>query len=323
MAGGVVHQQRHTDHDRRHGVHAHVVPRAGAQIRVGVQADGERQQGEFGGGNLLAAVQDSPLGDLVGADHDDDEADADHAFEQVAEPVQRVAEWGILDSRKQVAAAELALLALTVGLNTYPYLRSGSWYDVGVHAVAPVMIGVALLVHDAASHRYGQAIVRATEQIQDLPDPAEQIRRTLPTFVSFIRQSAPDTRPGPAPLPALPKAPAPEQPEEAEAAKPEVSDAETVEPTIEPDIWTPKSTATTTKSWRADGKDSAPANGKKDKPKDPEPDPTTDPSLYDTGQFRIAETLEQELAELRAERRRARAEKKRTASSVNGNGLDD
>ncbi|WP_428846787.1 hypothetical protein [Nocardia terpenica] len=234
----------------------------------------------------------------------------------------KVAEWGILDSRKQVAAAELALLGLTVGLNTYPYLRSGSWYDVGVHAVAPVMIGVALLVHDAASHRYGQAIVRATEQIQDLPDPAEQIRRTLPTFVSFIRQSAPDTRPGPAPLPALPKAPAPEQPEESEAAKPEVSDAETVEPTIEPDIWTPKSTATTTKSWRADAKDTAPANGKKDKPKDPEPDPATDPSLYDTGQFRIAETLEQELAELRAERRRARAEKKRTAS-VNGNGLDD
>lgn len=92
----------------------------------------------------------------------------------------KVSEWEVLDSRGQVVAAELALLSLTVGLNTYPYIRTGNWYDVAVHAVAPVMIGVALLIHEAVSSRYGMAIARATEQVRDLPDPAEQIRRTLP-----------------------------------------------------------------------------------------------------------------------------------------------
>ncbi|QIS03119.1 hypothetical protein F5X71_13085 [Nocardia brasiliensis] len=97
----------------------------------------------------------------------------------------KVAEWGIVDNRKQVVAAEVALLSLTVTLNTYPYVRAEQWYDAGVHAVAPVMIGVALLIHDAASARYGLAIHRATEQVRDLPDPAEQIRRTLPPIASY------------------------------------------------------------------------------------------------------------------------------------------
>lgn len=101
----------------------------------------------------------------------------------------KVAEWGIVDSRRQVAAAEIALLAVTVTLNTYPYLRTEKWYDVGVHAVAPMMIGVALLIHDAASVRYGLAITRATHQVRDLPDPAEQIRRTL-TTVNAVRVSS-------------------------------------------------------------------------------------------------------------------------------------
>ncbi|MGW4845275.1 hypothetical protein [Nocardia brasiliensis] len=97
----------------------------------------------------------------------------------------KVAEWGIVDNRKQVVAAEVALLSLTVTLNTYPYVRAEQWYDAAVHAVAPVMIGVALLIHDAASARYGLAIHRATEQVRDLPDPAEQIRRTLPPIASY------------------------------------------------------------------------------------------------------------------------------------------
>ncbi|WP_378739934.1 hypothetical protein [Nocardia brasiliensis] len=103
----------------------------------------------------------------------------------------KVAEWGVVDNRKQVVAAEVALLSLTVTLNTYPYLRAEHWYDAAVHAVAPVMIGVALLIHDAASARYGLAIHRATEQVRDLPDPAEQIRRTLPAIASYrLRRSA-------------------------------------------------------------------------------------------------------------------------------------
>ncbi|MEV6139549.1 hypothetical protein AB0L63_26540 [Nocardia sp. NPDC051990] len=97
----------------------------------------------------------------------------------------KVAEWGVIDNRRQVAAAEIALLTLTVTLNTYPYLRDGEWYESGVHAVAPVMIGVALLIHDAASARYGLAIYRATEQVRELPDPAEQLKRTMPSIASY------------------------------------------------------------------------------------------------------------------------------------------
>ncbi|MGQ4619573.1 hypothetical protein [Nocardia sp. R7R-8] len=103
----------------------------------------------------------------------------------------KVAEWGVADNRRQVAAAEVALLALTVSLNTYPYLRIGAWYDAAVHAIAPVMIGVALLIHDAASARYGLAIARATEQVRDLPDPAEQIRLTLPRYRTPVAPEAP------------------------------------------------------------------------------------------------------------------------------------
>jgi hypothetical protein len=220
----------------------------------------------------------------------------------------KVAEWGILESRRQVALAELALLALTVGLNTYPYLRSGDWYNVGVHAVAPVMIGVALLVHDAASQRYGQAITQATDQIRDLPDPAEQIRRSMPTFVSFIRQAAPDTRPAPmAALPGVsdtkPDAPATES----------ARTVETVDPIVEPDIFTPKKSS---RRSDTDASDSV-ADGKPSKPpKSDASDDDSDPlSAYDTGQFRIADSLEQELEQIRAERKAARAAKQRAASN--------
>ncbi|NEW39783.1 hypothetical protein GV794_23880 [Nocardia cyriacigeorgica] len=103
----------------------------------------------------------------------------------------KVSEWGVVDNRQKVAAAEIALLALTVSLNTYPYVRDGQWYEAAVHAVAPVMIGVALLIHDAVSARYGLAIARATEQVKELPDPAEQIRNRMPSISSF-RLSSPD-----------------------------------------------------------------------------------------------------------------------------------
>ncbi len=235
----------------------------------------------------------------------------------------KVAEWGILDSRRQVAMAELSLLSLTVVLNTYPYLKGGQWYDVGVHAVAPVMIGVSLLIHNAASHRYGQAIARATEQVRELPDPAEQIRRTLPTFVSFIRQAAPDAHP-PTPQAALPGA------AETKSSEESAQTGDVLDPAEEPDIWTPKTPSTTAKSWRIDddepGRESngASSNGsgksKKSERKSSSTADDSDPlSIYDTGQFRIAESLEQELADIRAERRRARAAKQR----VNGFDPDD
>ena len=52
-----------------------------------------------------------------------------------------------------------------IALNTYPHLSTQHWYDAAVHAVAPVMIGVALLIHNAASARYSTAIVRASAEI--------------------------------------------------------------------------------------------------------------------------------------------------------------
>ncbi|GAA5064215.1 hypothetical protein [Nocardia callitridis] len=97
----------------------------------------------------------------------------------------KVAEWGVVDNRRQVAVAEFCLLALTVALNTYPYMRDRLWYDAAVHAIAPVMIGVALLIHNAASGRFGLAISRATDQVRDMPDPAEQIRRTVNSASSY------------------------------------------------------------------------------------------------------------------------------------------
>ncbi|MFD3747257.1 hypothetical protein [Nocardia sp. NPDC058633] len=85
----------------------------------------------------------------------------------------RVAEWGVMGNRNQVLIAELFLLTLTIALNTYPHLSAQHWYDAAVHAVAPVMIGVALLIHNAASARYSTAIARASADIpaDDGDDP--------------------------------------------------------------------------------------------------------------------------------------------------------
>ncbi|WP_405496032.1 hypothetical protein [Nocardia sp. NBC_00511] len=226
----------------------------------------------------------------------------------------KVAEWGVIDSRRQVVVAEMALLSLTVVLNTYPYARTSDWYDAAVHAIAPVMIGVALLIHNAASGRYGLAIVRATDQIRDLPDPGEQLRRNMPTVVTF------PTRPSHVPTqahvqtstPALPAAPI-------EADKPRQPEPG---PVVEADEAPRKEPA---KPVEKDNRTSATAKGRKvteEDEKSPLAD-LTDPgpplNVYDTGQFRIAETLEQELAELQAARRRARA----ASRSRNGSGLDD
>ncbi|WP_245721870.1 hypothetical protein [Nocardia crassostreae] len=225
----------------------------------------------------------------------------------------KVAEWGVIDSRKQVVAAEVALLSLTVVLNTYPYLQSGNWYEVAVHAIAPVMIGVALLIHNAASARYGLATVRATDQIRDMPDPAEQLRRTLPTVVTWPGRG--QSAPVPTPTPALPAAHI-----EAEQAPEPEQKATVVEPDPEPKRETPTPTV---KTAEKDQRTSATKKGKApEDDKSPLADLTDPVNVYDTGQFRIAETLEQELAELQAARRRARS----AARARNGNSattLDD
>ncbi|MFC4127511.1 hypothetical protein [Nocardia rhizosphaerae] len=92
----------------------------------------------------------------------------------------RVSEWGVMGNRTQVLVAELFLLSLTIALNTFPHLSAGNWYDAAVHAVAPVMIGVALMIHNAASARYSTAIARATAEIPT--DDAEDLLSAAPAF---------------------------------------------------------------------------------------------------------------------------------------------
>ncbi|WP_174186646.1 hypothetical protein [Nocardia barduliensis] len=348
----------------------------------------------------------------------------------------KVAEWGVVDNRRQVAAAEVALLALTVSLNTYPYLRAGAWYDAAVHAIAPVMIGVALLIHDAASARYGLAIARATEQVRDLPDPAEQIRLTLPRYRMPVAPEAPavpheyvEYEPQPVvaaaaaevvepdvaevtesqdapeesetqpvvvaqaekkrppvetprkpvlpesiedldamevvaarpsatvkvkdldttiaakngasatngkPLASQPVAPAPvssvkaderpstrvpaDEPTAAKVVVHETAPAKPRTPATEPEAPTAEIPAVPRRPLAEVKSETVPPEPKngKDSPKLDIAQPPTarTPDIYDTGSFRVADILEQELAELQAERRRARTSRQRSASTA-------
>lgn len=256
----------------------------------------------------------------------------------------KVAEWGVIDNRRQVAMAEIALLGLTVTLNTYPYVRDGRWYDAAVHAVAPVMIGVALLIHDAASARYGLAITRATSQVRDMPDPAENILNRQATEGVRLTYQPPMTGQARAEAYAA---------EQAAAAAPPV--------TREP-AWTPTEPIANGNGKPAEkrkrfgiGKPSSSDKAKKSVAPAPAPEPVKEAAapaepaakpadsvpaarkstisdiearvekafaeanfgyeaiepvnIYDTGQFRIAESLEQELAEMREARRQARKER--------------
>ncbi|WP_063001008.1 hypothetical protein [Nocardia jinanensis] len=286
----------------------------------------------------------------------------------------KVAEWGVINNRRQTAAAEIALLALTIGLNTYPYLRLGEWYDAAVHAVAPVMIGVALLIHDAASARYGMAILRATEQVRVLPDPADHIRKNLPRVSLRL-----DHAKAAASLPVAEVEPA-ARPAELEPAGKKSSGtassgsafrsdskggdmgkrrsgdlAEVTSgligrtsslldemaansPLFDGDPVAGKAADTTDKlpvtkpatvtkkipglgKTSSDGakNGSSDSNGKGKMSGDKETDEFLDvvrsSDGYDTGQFRVADILEQELAELQAERRRARSGRTRSAST--------
>lgn len=256
----------------------------------------------------------------------------------------KVAEWGVIDNRRQVAMAEIALLGLTVTLNTYPYVRDGRWYDAAVHAVAPVMIGVALLIHDAASARYGLAITRATSQVRDMPDPAENILNRQATEGVRLTYQPPMTGQARAEAYAA---------EQAAVATPPV--------TREP-AWTPtepiangNGKPTEKRKRFGIGKPSSSDKAKKSVAPAPAPEPVKEAAapaepaakpadsvpaarkstisdiearvekafaeanfgyeaiepvnIYDTGQFRIAESLEQELAEMREARRQARKER--------------
>jgi hypothetical protein len=83
-----------------------------------------------------------------------------------------VARWRIIDGQELIRWTEGLLLAGSIGLNTYPY---SDWFGVAVHGVAPVMIGVALVAHDAVSRRLGQAIAAAAATVPTGDDIAESL----------------------------------------------------------------------------------------------------------------------------------------------------
>ncbi|MEU5763994.1 hypothetical protein, partial [Nocardia sp. NPDC047648] len=80
------------------------------------------------------------------------------------------AEWGVIDKLWQVYTVEGILLTASIALNTFPYLRTGDVTGFGVHVVAPIMIGVALVTHRLVAERYGHAIERATAEVPDHED---------------------------------------------------------------------------------------------------------------------------------------------------------
>ncbi|WP_433527778.1 hypothetical protein ACQPZ2_44140 (plasmid) [Nocardia pseudovaccinii] len=96
-----------------------------------------------------------------------------------------VARWGVTDGETAIRWTEGFLLAGSLLLNTYPYLRDEEWFDVSVHSVAPVMIGVALLGHDAVSKRLGAAIAKASLLVpagdDDITDRLTALTRTHTT----------------------------------------------------------------------------------------------------------------------------------------------
>ncbi|MDE1674696.1 hypothetical protein [Nocardia gipuzkoensis] len=63
--------------------------------------------------------------------------------------------------------AEIGLFLLTLGLNTYPYVRQSHWYDAGLHAIAPAMIGATLLVLHSLGADYAEARRVVAERITD------------------------------------------------------------------------------------------------------------------------------------------------------------
>jgi hypothetical protein len=86
-----------------------------------------------------------------------------------------VAQWRITDGQELIRWTEGLLLTTSIGLNTYPYIGRGDWSSVAAHGVAPVMIGVALVAHDAVSRRLGQAITAAAATAPTGDDIAERL----------------------------------------------------------------------------------------------------------------------------------------------------
>lgn len=135
----------------------------------------------------------------------------------------RLAGHGITVSRRTLTAAELALLTLTVVLNTYPHLSAGHWYDAAVHAVAPAMIAIALAIHHAMSTRVAAALATAAAPATaptpiTTPAAAPAAAATTPATTPAAAMS-PATAPAATTTPAAASAPV-TAPATAPAAKP-------------------------------------------------------------------------------------------------------
>lgn len=85
------------------------------------------------------------------------------------------AEWGVIDRLWQVYTVEGVLLTASILLNTFPYIKAGDATGMGVHAIAPIMIGVALVTHRLVAERYGRAIEHATAAVPDNEDLQERL----------------------------------------------------------------------------------------------------------------------------------------------------
>lgn len=80
------------------------------------------------------------------------------------------AEWGVIDRLWQIYTVEGVLLTASIALNTFPYIKVGDVTGIGIHAIAPIMIGVALVTHRLVAERYGRAIEQATAAVPDHED---------------------------------------------------------------------------------------------------------------------------------------------------------
>ncbi|WP_330228624.1 hypothetical protein OHA40_21160 [Nocardia sp. NBC_00508] len=85
------------------------------------------------------------------------------------------AEWGVIDRLWQVYTVEGVLLTASIALNTFPYFRAGDVAGIGIHMIAPIMIGVALVTHRLVAERYGSAIEQATAAVPDHEDLQERL----------------------------------------------------------------------------------------------------------------------------------------------------
>lgn len=111
-----------------------------------------------------------------------------------------VSRWNVTEGDERIRRFEIALLLGSIGLNVYPYLSPSRLDVVGaaVHAVAPVMVGVALLLHPVVQRRYGLAIDRAKVAADAEGD---DITARLDALTATASRTTPSSAPAAVPTP--------------------------------------------------------------------------------------------------------------------------